>query len=47
MPYFMIGLIPYIELLNLSLIRKVSIFEEYGVFNTDYKMRDQYISFII
>ena len=32
MPYFMIVLIPYINLLNLSWI-KISIFEDYGAFN--------------
>ena len=31
MPHFMIVLIPYINLLNLSLI-KMTIFEEYGAF---------------
>ena len=31
MPHFMIVLIPYIDLLNL--LNKMSIFEEYGVFN--------------
>ena len=31
MPHFMIILIPYINLLNLSLI-KMSVFEEYGAF---------------
>ena len=32
MPHFMIKLIPYINLLNLSLIKIMSIFEEYGAF---------------
>ena len=34
MPHFMIVLIPYINLLNLSWIKKMSIFEEYGAFNS-------------
>ena len=33
MPNVMIALIAYINLLNLSWIKKMSIFEEYGVFN--------------
>ena len=34
MPHFMIVLLPYINLLNLSLIKKkMAIFEEYGAFN--------------
>ena len=32
MPHFMIIFIPYINLLNLSWIKKMSIFEEYGAF---------------
>ena len=32
MPHFMIVLIPYINLLNLSVKRKMSIFEENGAF---------------
>ena len=42
MPHFMIVLIPYINLSNLSWIKKMSIFEEYGAFNNqtwlDYRM---------
>ena len=33
MPHFMIVLILYVNLLNLSWIKKMSIFEEYGTFN--------------
>ena len=33
MPHFMNVLIPYINLLNLSWIKTMSIFEEYGAFN--------------
>ena len=33
MPHFMILSIPYINLLNLSWIKKKSVFEEYGAFN--------------
>ena len=32
MPHFMFVLIPYINLLNLSWIKKKSIFDEYGAF---------------
>ena len=35
MPYFMIVLISYINLLILSWIKKMSIFEEYGAFNAN------------
>ena len=33
-PYFMIVLLPYINLLNFFFYNKMSIFEEYGAFNT-------------
>ena len=41
MPQFMIIFIPYINLLNLSWIKKMSIFEEYGPFKmyTDIVLR--------
>ena len=34
MPHFIIILIPYINLLNLSRIKKISIFEEYEAFKS-------------
>ena len=42
MPHFMIVLILYINLLNLSWIKKVSIFEEYGAFNIEEYFQKDY-----
>ena len=41
MSHFMIVLILYINLLNLSWIKKMSIFEEYGAFNGEPKRREK------
>ena len=38
-PHFMVVLILYINLLNLSWIKKKTIFEEYGAFNEQNDMR--------